>query len=67
MTYLEAICKFLITLRLESRILQHSQVEFEKHHEGWIYLRATFDSERKIDCRFSGDRPISVDLCVEVR
>jgi len=43
------------------------QVELTQHHEGWIYLRATFDSGRQIDCRFSGDRPISVDLCVEVK
>jgi hypothetical protein len=43
------------------------QVALTQHHEGWIYLRATFDSGRKIDCRFSGDRPISVDLCVEVK
>jgi hypothetical protein len=43
------------------------QVALVQHHEGWIYLRATFDSGRKIDCRFSGDRPISVDACVETK
>ncbi len=42
-------------------------VEIVQHHEGWIYLRATFDSGRKIDCRFSGDRPIDIDLCVEAK
>jgi hypothetical protein len=43
------------------------QVALLQHHEGWIYLRATFDSGRQIDCRFSGDRPIRVDLCAEVK
>ncbi len=43
------------------------KVALLQHHEGWIYLRATFDSGRQIDCRFSGDRPISVDLCAEVK
>lgn len=36
-----------------------------KHHGGWVYWRATFNSGRQIDCRFSGDQPITLDLCVE--
>lgn len=43
------------------------EVKLLKHLGGWLYQRATFDSERSIDCRFSGDRPIKVDLCVEAR
>ncbi len=42
-------------------------VDVLQHHGGWIYLRATYDGGRKIDCRFSGDRPIVVDLCVEAK
>jgi hypothetical protein len=38
-----------------------------KHHGGWLYWRATFDSGRQIDCRFGGNRPITVDLCTEAR
>ena len=38
-----------------------------KHHGGWLYMRATFDSGRSIDCRFSGDQPITVDFCTEAR
>jgi hypothetical protein len=34
---------------------------------GWFYMRGTFDSGRSVDCRFSGDRPIVVDLCVEAK
>jgi hypothetical protein len=34
---------------------------------GWIYMRATYDNGRAIDCRFSGDRPVVVDLCVEAK
>ncbi|HTP11776.1 MAG TPA: hypothetical protein VMP08_26160 [Anaerolineae bacterium] len=45
--------------------LQH--VEVARHHEAWIYMRATFDSGRQIDCRFNGDRPIVVDLCMDVK
>ncbi|CAG0926639.1 hypothetical protein TFLX_00141 [Thermoflexales bacterium] len=37
-----------------------------KHHGGWLYMRATFAGDRKIDCRFNGDQPVQVDLCVEV-
>jgi hypothetical protein len=37
------------------------------HHGGWVYLRATFDSGRQIDCRFSGDQPITVDLCTTAK
>jgi hypothetical protein len=38
-----------------------------QHQGGWIYERATFDDGRKIDCRFSGANPITVDLCIEVK
>jgi hypothetical protein len=38
-----------------------------EHHGGWLYMRATFDSGRRIDCRFSGDQPITVDLCTEAK
>jgi len=30
-------------------------------------MRATFDSGQKIDCRFSHDRPVVVDLCLEAK
>ncbi len=43
------------------------QVAVAQHHEGWVYLRATLDDGRQIDCRFSGDRPISVDLCADAK
>lgn len=36
-----------------------------EHHGGWLYMRATFDSGRQIDCRFNGDQPITVDFCTE--
>ena len=36
------------------------------HLGGWFYLRGTFDSGRAIDCRLQGNRPIVVNLCVEV-
>jgi len=38
-----------------------------KHHGGWLYMRATFDNGRKIDCRFSGAQPIQVDWCAEAK
>jgi hypothetical protein len=37
------------------------------HHGGWLYMRARFDSGRQVDCRFSGDQPITVDMCTEVK
>ena len=46
---------------------QLQTVKVFKHQGGWIYLRATYDSGRKIDCRFSGDRPVLVNLCVEAK
>ena len=42
-------------------------VQMWKHQGGWIYMRATFDSGQKIDCRFSRDRPVVVDLCLEAK
>ncbi len=41
------------------------EVKLLAHVGGWLYQRATFDSGRVIDCRFSGNRPIKVDLCIE--
>jgi hypothetical protein len=38
-----------------------------EHHGGWLYMRAMFDSGRQIDCRFSGDQPVTVDLCTEAK
>jgi hypothetical protein len=38
-----------------------------KHHGGWVYMRATFDGGLQIDCRFSGDLPITVDFCTKAR
>jgi hypothetical protein len=38
-----------------------------EHHGGWLYMRATFDSGRQVDCRFSGDQPVTVDMCAEVK
>jgi hypothetical protein len=38
-----------------------------EHHGGWLYMRAAFDGGRRIDCRFSGDQPITVDLCTEAK
>src|SRR5205814_4066006 len=35
-----------------------------QHSGGWLYQRATYDSGRAIDCRFSGDKPVVVDLCL---
>jgi len=43
------------------------EVTFLQHRGGWLYQRATFDSDRSIDCRFRGHRPIVVDLCIEAR
>lgn len=43
------------------------EVTLLKHLGGWLYQRALFDSGRMIDCRFSGDRPITVDLCIEAK
>jgi hypothetical protein len=40
-------------------------VELLAHRGGWLYQRATFENGRRIDCRFSGNRPIRVDLCIE--
>ncbi len=42
-------------------------VQMLQDQGGWIYERATFDSGRKIDCRFSGASPIVVDLCIEAK
>lgn len=38
-----------------------------KHHGGWLYMRAEFDSGRRIDCRFSGSQPLTVDYCSETK
>jgi hypothetical protein len=38
-----------------------------KHHGGWLYMRATFANGQKIDCRFTGSRPTTVDLCSEAK
>ena len=46
---------------------QLQSVKVLKHQGGWIYMRAGFDSGRKVDCRFSGDSRIVVDLCVEAK
>ncbi len=42
-------------------------VSLLKHQSGWVYERAVFDNGQLIDCRFSGDSPIIVDLCVEIK
>ena len=41
------------------------EVKLLSHQGGWLYQRATFEDGRRIDCRFSGQRPIKVDLCSE--
>jgi hypothetical protein len=41
------------------------EVQMLEHHGGWLYQRATFEDGRQIDCRFSGNRPVKVDLCIE--
>jgi hypothetical protein len=43
---------------------QLREVQLLSHQGGWLYQRATFESGRQIDCRFSGQRPIKVDLCL---
>jgi hypothetical protein len=43
---------------------QLESVALLKHHGGWLYMRAKFDSGRQVDCRFSGNSN-TVDLCVE--
>jgi hypothetical protein len=40
-------------------------VHLLSHQNGWLYQRATFADGRQIDCRFSSQRPIKVDLCLE--
>lgn len=40
------------------------EVTLLSHQGGWLYQRATFENGRMIDCRFSGNRPITVDLCL---
>jgi hypothetical protein len=44
---------------------QLREVRLLAHQGGWLYQRATFDSGRRIDCRFEGGRPARVDLCIE--
>lgn len=44
---------------------QVREVNLLSHQGGWLYQRATFEDGRAIDCRFSGQRPVTVDLCVE--
>ncbi len=46
---------------------QLESVALLKHQGGWLYMRATFASGRKIDCRFVGDQPMTVDLCAEAK
>jgi len=41
------------------------EVRLLQHLGGWLYLRGTFASGRAIDCRFAGNRPIVVNLCIE--
>jgi hypothetical protein len=41
------------------------EVRLLAHSGGWLYQRAGFDSGRTVDCRFTGNRPITVDLCIE--
>lgn len=43
---------------------QLREVKLLSHQGGWLYQRATFENGRRIDCRFSGNRPITVDLCI---
>jgi hypothetical protein len=38
-----------------------------RHMGGWIYLRATVADGTAIDCRFTGDTLIVVDLCLPAR
>jgi hypothetical protein len=46
---------------------QLASVDLLKHHGGWLYMRATFDSGRQVDCRFSGTQPLMVDFCAEAK
>ncbi len=46
---------------------QLESVALLKHQGGWLYMRAAFASGRKIDCRFVGSQPITVDLCTEAK
>ncbi|MBI5565135.1 MAG: hypothetical protein HY870_09575 [Chloroflexi bacterium] len=41
-------------------------VQLLSHQGGWLYQRATFENGSQIDCRFGGNRPIKVDLCLVV-
>lgn len=43
------------------------EVALLSHQGGWLYQRATFDDGRSIDCRFTGSRPIFIDLCIGVK
>ncbi len=43
---------------------QLREVKLLSHQGGWLYQRATFADGRQIDCRFSSQRPITVDLCL---
>ena len=42
-------------------------VKFLQHQGGGLYERATFDSGRRIDCRFSSNSPALIDLCLEAK
>jgi len=43
------------------------EVKRLQHQGGWLYEHATFDSGRRIDCRFSGNSPVLIDLCLEAK
>ena len=44
---------------------QAQDVALLQHQGGWLYERATFPDGRAVDCRFRGNRPIAIDMCVE--
>ena len=63
--WLAAVLPSFGALQQVSLALQ--QVSLLQHQGGWIYERATFDSGRQIDCRFAGNAPIVVNLCIEAK
>jgi hypothetical protein len=62
-----AVRQYLAVLLPELHSAKLVETSLLKHHSGWIYERARFDNGRTFDCRFSGQSPIVVDLCLEVK
>lgn len=60
----EDVRRWLLVARLDLETLR--EVSLAQHQGGWFYARATFASDRLLDCRFSSDEPIRVDMCIEV-